>query len=246
MPRWNIFPRIIELLLHHHQRRHHYDNRQLWKLKHYIHLKIMPRWNIFSGIIELLLLRVIHSSSDELQKPKVRAKAIIIIIIITIMIVIIFSAKVIIITVDIIITSSPRCAWRRRRRRKRRREFLRRSPQHGRLKMLDMSWDVDHLQVYYMLHLHVYYMYNMFISLFDFSLKTPSITGLVGLHEASCKKRWTWFGFPLHDRPWFWQYHLVILSASGAYTLQKKVRISKIPPEHKVIAKWHRPWAKTS
>ena len=45
--------------------------------------------------------------------------------------------------------------------------------------------------------LHVYY------RLLDLSLKTPSITGLVGLHEASCKKRWTWLGFPLHDRPWF-------------------------------------------
>ena len=100
----------------------------------------MPRWNIFSGIIELLLLRVIHSSSDELQKPKVSVEANINIII-TIMIAIIFFAKVIIIisTFVIIVTSSPRCAWRRRRRRKRRREFLRHSPQHGRLYMLDMS-----------------------------------------------------------------------------------------------------------
>ena len=62
--------------------------------------------------------------------------------------------------------------------------------------------------------LHVYYMYNMYIRLLDSSF----IIGLVGLHEASCKKRWTWFGFPLHDGPWFRQYHLVILSASGGYT----------------------------
>jgi len=36
---------------------------------------LVAGWNIFSGIIELLLLRVIHSSSDELQKPKVRMEA---------------------------------------------------------------------------------------------------------------------------------------------------------------------------
>ena len=30
-----------------------------------------PRWNIVSGIVELLLLRLIYSSCDDLQKPKV-------------------------------------------------------------------------------------------------------------------------------------------------------------------------------
>ena len=77
----------------------------------------------------------------------------------------------------------------------------------------------------------------------DLSSKTPSITGLVGLHEASCKKRWTWFGFPLHDRPWFWQYHLVILSASGGYMLIENCNLTRFHQKHNVIGKRHRPCA---
>ena len=33
------------------------------------------RWNILSGIVELLLLRLIYSSCEDLQKPKVILEA---------------------------------------------------------------------------------------------------------------------------------------------------------------------------
>ena len=102
--------------------------------------------------------------------------------------------------------------------------------------MLDMSWDVDHL------HVHCTY-----ITYFLICLQRPQVLqGWLAYMKHPVRNAGLGLAFLYMTVLGFdsitWSYCLLQVHIH----YKKKVRISKIPPEHKVIAKWHRPWAKTS